>query len=320
MPLPDDYLRYPHRSHGMDHTLYPWSNLFERPPVAWPGGAPVALWVTVALEYFPLTPDDGPVRAPGHMVTPYPDYRTYTTRDYGNRVGIYRILKLLNRFGLKAGVPMNAAIATRYPYLVEAVLKGGHEVIAHGLDMNRLHYGGLPREDEDARIAETLDILRRATGQPVTGWLSPARSESENTPHLLPGHGIGYLCDWVNDDMPYGMTTEGGPLIAMPHTYELEDRHQLVTLGHTEDRYVEEVLDAFTLFRVEASRHGGRILHIALTPYVIGQPFRIHALETLFTRLAYSGAIWSATGAEIAAAWQAGQPAPQEDPQGERQG
>jgi len=303
MTLPDSYLSYPHRSTGMDHDIYPRSNMFERTNIEWPGGKSLALWITVALEYFPLVPNDGPFRAPGHMVTPYPDYRSYTTRDYGNRVGIYRILDVLDAFGFKASIPMNAAIATRYPSLLKEITSRGHEIIVHGMDMNAIHYGGMEAEVEQKQIEDAISLLRGASGQTVTGWLSPARSESENTLSMLADAGIDYVCDWVNDDLPYHMHTENGPLVAMPHTMELEDRHLLVNLGQSENTYMEQVLEAAKQYRLEATRYGGRILHLSLTPYVIGQPWRIGTLEKMLARILDGGEIWSASGAEIHSTW-----------------
>ncbi len=303
MSLPEDYLKYPHRSHGMDHTLYPWSNLMDRKPVKWPDDKSVALWITVALEYFPLTPNDGPFRAPGHMVTPYPDYRTFTTRDYGNRIGVFRIMKVLQKLDLKASAPMSVEAAKRYPALLEAVQKCDWEIIGHGMDMNHIHYGGMDADVEEKQIVDCLDDLEALTGRKPQGWLSPARSESENTLALLAKHGVEYVCDWVNDDMPYPMTTEGGPLAAMPHTMELEDRQLMVTLGQNEETYEEQILAAFDLLRQEAKTTGGRILHLSLTPYVIGQPFRIHILKSVLSKLVESGDIWSATGGKILEVW-----------------
>lgn len=303
MPLPDDYLKYPHRSHGMDHDLYRWSNLFNRRTVTWPDDKSVALWITVALEFFPLTPNDGPFRAPGHMVTPYPDYRTYTARDYGNRVGVFRIMKVLGELGLKASAPMSAVLAERYPALLDAVIKRDWEIIGHGLDMNKIHYGGMDGKAEAEQIDAALDMLEKYCGQRPTGWFSPARSESENTLPLLAERGIDYVCDWVNDDMPYQMNTDKGPIVAMPHTMELDDRQLMVTLGQNEDTYQEQILAAFDLLRDEGRSHGGRILHLSLTPYVIGQPFRIHALKNVLEKIMASGDVWSATGAEILDVW-----------------
>ncbi len=181
MPLPDEYLHYAWRRHGMDHDRYDWTMQPERKPVAWPGGARIALWVVPALEFFPLDQPAQPFKAPGGMVTPYPDLRHYTLRDYGNRVGVFRVFKVLDRLGIKASVAVNSKVAERYPFLIEEVNRRGWEIIAYGVDMGRLHYGGLPVEDETAQIKEAVGSLRRVSGQAITGWLSPAKAAGNPT-------------------------------------------------------------------------------------------------------------------------------------------
>jgi peptidoglycan/xylan/chitin deacetylase (PgdA/CDA1 family) len=204
----------------MDHDRYGWSDLFDRPPVRWPGSARVALWIMPILQWFPLDSPAKPFRAPGGLTMPYPDLRHYTNRDYGNRVGIFRILDVLDELGLTASVAMNGAVAERYPSLVGEVASRRMELVAHGLDMGRVHHSELSETDETALVSQTLDLLRRASGQPVEGWLSPGRAQSYRTPDILARHGVRYGCDWANDDMPYAMLTETGPLYAMPLAQE----------------------------------------------------------------------------------------------------
>jgi hypothetical protein len=303
MSLPKDYMEYKWRRHGMDHNLYPWTNLFERKKVTWPGGARVALWIVPALEYFPMDANEKPFKAPGHMAMPYPDYRHYTMRDYGNRLGIFRIMKALDEFGLKASVAVNARIAERYPFLIEEIVRRDWEVIAHGYDMNTLHYGRLDEAAEREQVEKSLSILRQASGQPVTGWLSPARSESKITLSLLAANDVDYVCDWVNDDMPYEIKTETGPIIAMPHSNEMDDRQILVNYGHSEALFEEQILDGFNCQYDESQKYGGRIMQLTLTPYVIGLPFRIKSLKAVLARIMDHDGIWSATGAEVLSEW-----------------
>src|SRR5881628_242679 len=108
MSLDPSYLTYPRRSRGMDHDYYPYSNIFERPGIDWGEGVKVAVAIVVDLEWFPITPNDKPFRAPGHMVTPYPDYRHYTSREYGTRVGLYRLLDAFAAVGARVSVATNA--------------------------------------------------------------------------------------------------------------------------------------------------------------------------------------------------------------------
>lgn len=308
MSLPEEYLRYPMRRYGMDHDRYDWSMLHQRSPIKWPHEARVALWVVPALEWFPLNMKSSPFKPPGAMVTAYPDLRHYTLRDYGNRVGIFRIMQALERHAIPASVAVNAAVATRYPALLNACVERGWEVIANGEDMDHLHHSGISEEDERGQIQRTLAILRKASGQPVRGWLSPAKSESFATLDLLGEAGVDYVCDWVNDDMPYAMRANGGSLYAMPHPIDINDHTILVQNHHSEDDFRDALCDQFdTLYR-ESATHGGRIMAIALHPWVIGQPYRIGALEEALQHIMGHQGVWAATGAQILDAWITQQP------------
>ena len=305
--LPDAHLAYPLRRYGMDHSHYDWSMLPKRKPVQWPGDARVALWVVPALEWFPLNMKGVPFKPPGAMMTAYPDLRHYTLRDYGNRVGIFRIMQALAKHQIRASVAVNAAVALRYPSLLQACVGQGWEVIANGLDMDHLHHAGLAPDDEAQLISSTLAILRQASGQPVRGWLSPAKSESANTLALLGEAGLDYVCDWVNDDMPYPMHTPTKTLHAMPHPIDIDDHTILVQNHHTEDDFRDQLCDQFDLLYRESATHGGRVMVISLHPWVIGQPYRIGALEQALKHIMAHRGVWAATGSEILDAWTAAQ-------------
>jgi peptidoglycan/xylan/chitin deacetylase (PgdA/CDA1 family) len=305
--LPDTYLQYAQRRYGMDHDRYDWSPLPQRKPVAWPGGARIALWVVPALEWFPLDMKGQPFKPPGAMQTSYPDLRHYTLRDYGNRVGIFRVMEALGRHAIPASVAVNAAVAVRYPSLVRACVERGWEIIANGLDMDHLHHGGLAEADERALVEQSLRILREASGGKVRGWLSPAKSESFATPDLLREAGVDYVCDWVNDDMPYAMHTRAGELVAMPHPVDIDDYTVLVQNHHTEDDFRDALIDQFDQLYRESSPDNGRVMAISLHPWVIGQPYRIGALEQALRHIMQQQGVWAATGSQILDAWQAGQ-------------
>jgi allantoinase len=299
MSLPPDHLEYPKRRYGMDHERYAWSTLPRRKKIAWPGGKKIALLVVPALEWFPLDMKGKPFKPAGAMMTPYPDLRHYTLRDYGNRVGIFRVMKALDRFGMRASVAVNAAVATRHPSLIRACVDRGWEIVAGGLDMDHLHYEGLAEAEERVQIETTLATLRRVSGQKVRGWLSPARSESYATLDLVAAAGIDYVCDWVNDDMPYAMKAAGRTIHAMPLPSDLDDYTILVQNRHAEDAYTRQLCDQFDVLRAEAGTQGGRILALPLHPWVIGQAFRIAALEEALAHVMASGDVWPATAVEI---------------------
>lgn len=286
MSLDPGYLAYPLRRAGMDHDHYPYSNLFERPPIAWPSGKRVAVAIVVDLEWFPILPADTPFRAPGHMATPYPDYRHYTARDYGTRIGFYRLLDAFAKAGARVSVATNGAIAERYPEIIADILADGHEIVAHSTDMNGTIATGLPEADERALIAASLDALEAAAGVRPRGWMSIARSQSFATPRLLAEAGVAYMCDWVNDDLPYRFTTPAGDLVNVPINHELSDRQIVTVQQQSAESWARQMQDAHALFAHEAERFGGRLLAINVTPYVMGLPYRIGAFEGLLGWLA----------------------------------
>jgi allantoinase len=304
MTLDPAYLFYPKRTHGYDHDLYPWSALYARKPVRWPGGKSVAVWICVSLEYFPITPSDTPFRAPGHMQTAFPDYRHYTARDYGSRIGVYRFLDAFAKQGITASFATSSAIAERYPELVQDIVSAGHEIIAHSTDMNGTIATGLAAADERALIEKSLATLETATGTRPTGWLSIARSQSWNTPQLLKEAGVIYCCDWVNDELPY-LFNNG--LINLPLNHEVSDRQIITVQQQSADSYCQQMRDAFDWLAAEAGAHGGRLLPMHLTPYIMGLPYRIEAIEKLLADLAARPEAWVASGRDIVSSWKAQQ-------------
>jgi peptidoglycan/xylan/chitin deacetylase (PgdA/CDA1 family) len=236
------------------------------------------------------------------MATPYPDYRHYTARDYGLRVGIYRLLDVLAAAGASASVAANAALADHAPPLLADIVSAGHEVIAHSTDMNGTIATGLPEEDERALIGASLDRLQAATGTRPQGWLSIARSQSWNTHRLLREAGVRYCCDWVNDELPWRFANG---LINLPLNHELSDRQVIAVQQNSAESYTQQLLDAFDWLGREAEESGGgRMLPIHVTPYIMGLPYRIGAFEQLLSALKARGA-WFARPGEIIDAWQA---------------
>jgi peptidoglycan/xylan/chitin deacetylase (PgdA/CDA1 family) len=293
----------------MDHDRYAWSMLTDRPPVIWPNGKTLAVWVNVSLEHFPLNPTGKPVKLPGSMTMPYPDLRHYTLRDYGNRVGIYRFLRAFKELGVQASFAVNAELAVRYPALLRALAEHGGEVLGHSWNMDTPHAGGLAERDEAALISRSLETLRAATGQPVKGWLSPGKLQSARTPELLHAHGVEYFADWVNDELPYAFRTAHGSLWAMPLATEIEDRFVVMDNQHSEESWSEQVKDACDLLLAESREQGGRLLSISLHPWVMGQPHRMKHLEAALAHVLAQPGVWNTQPGEILAAFAAQQPA-----------
>ena len=299
MTLEKRFLEYRQRAYGMDHGRYEWSMLTDRPQVTWPFGKKLALWVNVCLQFFPINQTGRPFLPSGGLSMPYPDLRHFTLREYGNRVGIYRFFKAFDKYAVKPNYAINARLGERYPYLLDAVKERGDEIICHGLHMDALHYGGQDIHQERELIKRSLGTLRELSGQDISGWISPDRSESENTPDLLKESGVTYFCDWVNDDMPYAFSTDHGNIFAMPLSQELEDKFILMNNHHRGDSYVHQICDACDFLLAESEDQGGRILALNIHPWMLGQPHRIGKLEEVLDYVTSQKAVWSAPANEI---------------------
>lgn len=277
------YLEYPNRAYGQDHEFYKWRMSTKRPKLSWDKGAKVAVTFIIPLEFFPLNPSGDPFKHPGAMVTPYPDLRHFTVRDYGNRVGVFRILEALDDTGVKATFAVNGEIAKRYSPLIEAIRNAGHEIAAHGLSTDHIHHEGIEPSEEIGIISKTLNEL--LLGNETFGWLSPARNQSSRTMSLLALEAVDYCLDWEMDQVPVTAKTENGDITLIPNSYELSDFTLLHTRKQTEESWLKQIQNAISLLSEEHSRFGSQILGLTLTPYVIGQPFRIWALRALLAHI-----------------------------------
>lgn len=274
MSMNDDYLTYPKRGYGQDHNFYDWQLASERPNLQWKGGAKVAISLIIPLEFFPLNPSGVPFKHAGAMVTPYPDLRHFTVRDYGNRIGVFRILEALEQAAVKATFAVNGEIARRYPPLIEAIKSQGHEIAAHGVSTDHIHHEYLTGKQENDLITQTFACFNT----PPKGWLSPARNQSSQTLPRLAKAGVDYCLDWEADQVP--LATKAG-LTLIPNSYELSDFTLLHSRKQTEESWLKQIQDAIALLSSEHARFGAQMLGLTLTPYVIGQPFRIWALRAL---------------------------------------
>jgi peptidoglycan/xylan/chitin deacetylase (PgdA/CDA1 family) len=297
----NERLQYPHRRRGLDHPWFTHEPTFSRRPVAWPEGRPIAFWITVPLEFFPLDTPAQPIRPLGGLDRGYPDYWSYSNRDYGLRLGIYRIMRVLDGLNLSATAVVNAEVAARCPRVIAEAMLRNWEIMASGIDMGHLHHGNLTVEDERDLVRRARDIISNAIGRAVGGWHSPGHSESMHTLQLLKECGFEYVADWVNDDLPYMLHTAAGPLCAIPLTYEWSDRVLLVQHNLTVEDYEAQVMRAFQRLAAEAAQHGGgRILSLSVSPWIMGYPHRIATLARLLGRILESGSIWHANGMQIA--------------------
>ena len=282
----------------MDNPWYDYAPFPKRPRLAWPKNARVASFVLLHLEYWELIPDEASVRDPRHVGefgSFTPDYRTWTQRDYGNRVGIFRVLDVLDRYQIRAGVAVNALAAERYPFLIEQFKRRKYEFIAHGHSANRMISSKMSEAEEKAEIAASLAAIEKATGARPTGWLGQDYGESQRTPQLLADAGLDYVLDWPNDDQPYPMKV-GKKFVSMPNQPEWDDVQQLWLRRIPTPRYPDIVGEAFELLHHE----GGQVFNLSIHPWLMGMAHRIRYLDEALRRIERFGNVWQATPGEIA--------------------
>lgn len=293
---------------GMDHPHYAWSPLIKRGVLRWPGGARVAVGVIVVLEHVEWQAPAGAYRAPTLGMPNFPSIAQHSLRDYGHRVGVFRLLDLLIKHGLVPTIAMDKTTAEEYPFLARYVAERGYEVIAHGVARTQMVTSTMSEPEERAYIRSSITAVERATGTRPAGWFGPDYGESERTPRLLAEEGITYVCDWPNDDQPYRMTTPTGELYALPPTYDLDDHVALMERGLPMDGYADLLREAAGQLH-EDGAHNGRLLLPVLRPWLTGQPFRASHLDEALGDVMRKPGIWAASGSQIIAWYRAHAPA-----------
>lgn len=289
------------RGQGIDNPHYAHSPLPHRSPLVWPGNARLAMCVFVYLEYYELDPPKGTRRDPrfsemsGYF---FPDYRTYSWHEYGNRVGIFRVLDALERYGAKVTVAANAEACRRYPYLVDTVQRRGYEIAAHGLTATRMLSSEMSVEEERSYITDTTESIERWTGTRPRGWVGQDYGESARTPQLLAESGYEYVADWANDDQPYSMLTHP-PLLSIPNQEEWDDVQMLWHRRVPAPVFPRAIAEAFDVLWHE-SADTGRFFGLHIHPWLLGAPHRIALLEEALAAICLRPAVWHCRAADVA--------------------
>ncbi|PKB73885.1 MAG: hypothetical protein BZY72_04590 [SAR202 cluster bacterium Io17-Chloro-G8] len=282
----------------MDHEHHEWSPISTRGKLSWPDNAKVALCVIITLEHTEWEAPEGSFsadQAGGLGLRPFPDYPRFSHREYGHRVGIFRVLDTLERLKIKATVAMDTQTAEGYPYLVKHCRDRCCEIIAHGVSGTQMISGKMSIEEEVDFIRASLDAMKEATGLAPRGWFGTDYGESERTPGLLRQAGIDYLCDWANDEQPYPMT---GGLVALPTMLEMDDLFAMSNRRVEIERYCQSLKDGFDVMFRDGGNNG-RLMTINLHPWLVGQPFRIGYLEEALAHIMGHDGVWAASGSEI---------------------
>ena len=281
-----------------DHGRYDYSAINKRPVYNWPGGKRLAVYIGLNLEHFAFGEGLG-----AQLVPPFaePDVLNYSWRDYGNRVGAWRMLDLFDALNLPASVLVNSALYDYCPELVAAFRDRGDEIVGHGRT-NSERQGSFGEDAERALIVEATARIAKEEGRAPAGWLSPWISESAVTPDVLAEARYSYVLDWGMDDQPiYLRVRNGGRILAMPYPQELNDIPAIVRRNVSGAEFADMIIDTFDEM-LEQSAGGPLVMGIALHAYIVGHPHRLRHLRRALKHIAdQREEVWIATAGAIAA-------------------
>jgi len=280
---------------------YDDSFIFERKRFTWPGGKTLALWIIPNVEVWQFDSPAGAAISP-NTANRVPDVINYAWRDYGMRVGLWRIADVLDAAGLRATVALNSMVCDVFPKAVDEMKRRGWEFMGHGLTNSRT-LANLSMEEEREVIQTTLQTIQRATTKRPRGWLGPGLTETFNTLDLLAEAEVAYVGDWNSDDQPFEMKVKKGRLYAIPYGMDINDMSLINRLGYTGEQYLQALVDQFDTLYADSQRTA-RVMGIPLHPFLTGQPWRAPYLKKAIAHFKQYERVWFATGSEIADAYQ----------------
>ena len=283
MPLPPDRFEY--------------SSIIDRPVIKWPNDARVALWVSPNIEHYEYLPQPNKFQNPWPRVPHHPDVLQYAQRDYGNRVGFWRMLDVLDKHQIRCTASLNEAVLEHFPEVAEAMVTRNWDYMSHGIYNTRYLYG-LSEDEERAFYRDCIDTLKKYTGKRLKGMFGPMGSNTERTPDLMTEAGLIYHSDWFHDDQPFPIKVRKGKLISVPYAVEVNDGLFFISAWEA-DAFAVAIKDQFDRLYAEGAQ-SGQVMCIGLHPYLIGQPHRIKYLDKALSYILAHDGVWKTTADEIA--------------------
>jgi allantoinase len=277
------------------HGRYPYSAITKRPDYRWPGGKRLAVYLGFNLEHFEFGSGLGATLGPK---SPEPDVLNYSWRDYGNRVGAWRLLELAEAYDLPYALLANSALYDYCPQMIAAFSRRGDEIVGHGRS-NAERQVDLSYEDEKQLIGEAAATIEKHEGKRPLGWLAPYISQTHASPDLLKEAGFRYMMDWPLDDQPVWFRTRHGPLLSIPYAHDLNDSFEVVSRRTPSQLYCENLVDQFDEMLEESARRP-LVMSIVLHSFILGQPHRLRRFRRVIEHIVKQRArLWLTRPGEI---------------------
>ena len=272
------------------HGRYNYSSLPNRAQYEWPNGTKLAVYVAMNIEAFSYGEGKGAAIAPPEQAM---SHSIYSWRDYGNRIGFWRLMDMFDDLQIPVQHQLNTAIYDECPDIPARIRSRNDEFLGHGYT-NSEEQGGLSEQKEKHLIAECTATITKHEGKAPTGWMSPWLSNSETTMDLLQEAGYRYVMDWTMDDQPIWIKTRGGKILSMPYPVEANDNRGIVWYRYTSSEFTDMLIDNFDEMLEQTQRDGHPLVcPISLHPFVVGRPYRIRQLRRALEHiLKYKDRIW----------------------------
>jgi hypothetical protein len=281
----------------MSAGRWAYSALPRRPRGSWPNGARLALVVCVGIESYRFGEGLAEDVLPG---TPAPDLVNAAWRDYGNRVGAFRLFDRLAGLGIRPTVLLNTDVYAEAPDVLAAARRVGAEIVGHGRS-NSDSLSGRGEDDERGYLTAVADAIRGQEGAAPGGWSSPWLAHTPSTVDLLAEVGYRYLLDLRLDDQPVGLTTRSGRLLAIPYAAELNDSSTMISRSVPATEFARMIEDEAAELHAAAAEHP-LVLSVVLHSFISGAPFRLHRVARALEAVTALPGVWPTTPAEIHAA------------------
>ncbi|MDC0222763.1 MAG: polysaccharide deacetylase [Gammaproteobacteria bacterium] len=286
---------------------YPYSPFPSRGKLTWPNNKRLAIIITINMETWDLIKDTdeayyagGPSILPDLLPGNVPDFPNYMWREYGQRVGVWRLLDVFDELSVKPECTVNAKTCLERHEMVKAAMDRKLQIIPHNYEQGELltQYFNDPLKEEEV-IKNTLDVYKETTSLIPQGWLSSSLRGTENTANILVKNGIRFYCDAMNDDQPYIIDTDSGPIVSIPYSNEINDFTLLTRRGHTTDEFRDILIEEMNVLYQE-SKATSKIMNIGLHPHVSGRAYRVRAIREFLEAAKELEGIWWATRSQIA--------------------
>lgn len=275
---------------------YGFSPIPSRPVYDFPDGKRLAVYFALNIEAFEFGRNPGPDFT---SLPSAPFHRGYAYRDYGNRVGLWRMMELMDRLGMRGTVCLNSEIIREYPRIMDEAIRRNWAFIGHGINNAPANFlSGIDEKKERAIIGGVLSAMEKRIGRKTRGWLSPFLTHTNNTPRILAELGVEYLCDYTADDHPFPLNVPRGSLISVPYTVELNDIPAFQNVGVSSAAFGDAIVDQFDVLYDEGADNA-RCMPICLHTFWVGQPNKFKHLKRAFAHIASHDHVWFATGDDV---------------------